>query len=317
MRTADSHQLDLFGAGDWPAAAPAAGPGRSAGRPGRAAPRQAGEPPAAQAPSSGPRHPPAPEPPSPPPVLPPGGRWLTLELDDWTLGYVLRRARRKTIGLQVRDTGLAIQAPAWATHAQIEDAIRHKAAWIRDKLRDRDRRLEQLALQAGQWRPGGRIPYLGVAIELRLDGARPARYEGDPSAPAEGDRLFLPLPDTADASRVQERAQAWLQARARIDFDARLRRCLDGAGRSITGWGLSSAQGRWGSCTSQKRIRLNWRLIHFAPALIDYVIAHEVAHLKEMNHGPAFWREVERLCPDFRTARDTLRRQPPDTLPLI
>ncbi|MBN9402873.1 MAG: M48 family metallopeptidase, partial [Burkholderiales bacterium] len=48
-----------------------------------------------------------------------------------------------------------------------------------------------------------------------------------------------------------------------------------------------------------------------------YVIAHEVAHLKEMNHGPAFWREVERLCPDFRTARDTLRRQPPDTLPLI
>ena len=102
-----------------------------------------------------------------------------------------------------------------------------------------------------------------------------------------------------------------------LDFGVRLNRCLERAGRSIAGWGLSSAQGRWGSCTSQGRIRLNWRLIHFAPALIDYVIAHEVAHLKEMNHGPAFWREVERLCPDFRAARDTLRRQPPDTLPLI
>lgn len=306
MRAADSRQLDLFGAGDGPAGAPAAAP---AGR----MPRPA-IPPSAIPILPGPRPPAASE---PPPALPPGARWLTLQLDGWTLGYALRRARRKTIGLHVRDAGLAIQAPAWATRAQIEDAIRHKAAWIRDKLEDRDRRLEQLALQAGQWRPGGRIPYLGVAIELRLDGARPARYEGDPDAPAEGDRLYLPLPDAADAGRIQERAQAWLQARARIDFDARLRRCLDRAGQSIAGWGLSSAQGRWGSCTSQRRIRLNWRLIHFAPALIEYVVAHEIAHLKEMNHGPAFWREVERLCPDFRAARDTLRRQPPDTLPLI
>jgi predicted metal-dependent hydrolase len=310
MRSADTRQLDLFG----PADVPAADPGPIAGL---SAPPPAHEPPARQATAPGPRRPDADTPPPPPPDLPPGARWLTLALDGWTLGYVLRRARRKTIGLHIRDTGLAIQAPAWATRAQIEDAIRHKAAWIRDKLDERDRRLEQLALQAGQWRPGGRIPYLGIAIELRLDGARPARYEGDPDAPAEGDRLFLPLPDAADAGRIQERAQAWLQARARIDFDARLRRCLDRAGQSIAGWGLSSAQGRWGSCTSQRRIRLNWRLIHFAPSLIDYVVAHEIAHLKEMNHGPAFWREVERLCPDFRAARDTLRRQPPDTLPLI
>jgi len=316
MKPADVRQLDLFGAGDWPAAMPGATHGRGPGQPAPPAASPAREPPASRAEAPAPHRPSAPQP-SPPPTLPPGGRWLTLALDGWTLGYVLRRARRKTIGLHVRDTGVAIQAPAWATRAQIEDAIRHKADWIREKLQDRDRRLEQLALQAGQWRPGGRIPYLGVAIELRLDGARPVRYEGDPDSPAAGDRLFLPLPDAADASRIQERAQAWLQERARIDFGVRLNRCLERAGRSIAGWGLSSAQGRWGSCTSQGRIRLNWRLIHFAPALIDYVIAHEVAHLKEMNHGPAFWREVERLCPDFRAARDTLRRQPPDTLPLI
>ncbi|MGA0584693.1 MAG: M48 family metallopeptidase [Castellaniella sp.] len=309
MQNADGRQLDLFG--------PAEGLAASLGA-GRPAPHPAHEPPARQGPAPGPRRPDATPPTQPPSALPPGARWLTLELEDGrVLGYVLRRARRKTIGLHIRDAGLAIQAPAWATRAQIEDAIRHKAAWIRDKLQDRDRRLEQLALQAGQWRPGGRIPYLGVAIELRLDGARPVRYEGDPAAPAEGDLLFLPLPDTADAGRVQERAQAWLQARARIDFDARLRRCLDLTGRSIAGWGLSSALGRWGSCSGQGRIRLNWRLIHFAPSLIDYVVAHEIAHLKEMNHGPAFWREVERLCPDFRAARDALRRQPPDTLPLI
>ncbi len=314
MPGAEHRQLDLFSVGDELAGVLTAAPGHAADTAARPELRRAHAPPLL--PPPGPIRPPATRP-APPPALPPGARWLTLDVDGWPLGYVLRRTRRKTIGLHIRDTGLAIQAPAWATRAQIEDAIRHKAAWIRDKLADRDQRLEQLALQAGQWRSGGRIPYLGIAIELRLDGARPARYAGDPAAPAEGDRLFLPLPDAADAGRVQERAQAWLQARARIDFKTRLERCLDRAGQSMAGWGLSSAQGRWGSCTSGRRIRLNWRLIHFAPALIDYVVAHEVAHLKEMNHGPAFWREVERLCPDFRAARDTLRRQPPDTLPLI
>lgn len=307
MPAAEPRQLDLFGLADTPARLPATGPGPQPERPAAYEPF----------PADGRRRTPAAPPPAPPPSLPPGARWQTLDLDGWILGYALRRARRKTIGLHIRDTGLAIQAPAWATRAQIEEAIRHKTAWIRSKLADRDRRLEQLALQASQWRHGGRIPYLGVAIELRLDGAQAARYEGDPAAPADGDRLFLPLPEGADAGRIQERAQAWLQTRARTDFDARLRRCLAQAGQTIAGWGLSSAQGRWGSCTSSRRIRLNWRLIHFAPSLIDYVIAHEVAHLKEMNHGPGFWREVERLCPDFRAARDTLRRQPPDTLPLI
>ena len=305
MPAADPRQLGLFGTADWPeGTAPDTPPRRqpSSRRPPAAPPRPLDTTPGYAA---------------PPAALPPGSRWLTLDMGGWVLGYLLRRARRKTIGLHIRDTGLAIQAPAWATRTQIEDAIRQKSSWIRTKLDDRDRRLDQLALQAGQWRAGGRIPYLGVALELQLDGAGSARYEGDPAAPAPGDRLVLPLPETAAADRIQERAQAWLQSRARIDFETRLHRCLALAGQTITGWGLSSAQGRWGSCSSQKRIRLNWRLIHFAPALIDYVVAHEVAHLKEMNHGPAFWREVERLCPDFRTARDTLRRQPPDTLPLI
>ncbi|MFV0284203.1 MAG: M48 family metallopeptidase [Castellaniella sp.] len=316
MPTADRHQLDLFSTDDWPTAAPASRPGQA----GDAAPTPRPErPPSPLHAPSKPAHPAAKPllPPAPPTDLPPGARWRTLELDGGMLGYVLRRVRRKTIGLHIQDTGLTIRAPAWATYTQIEDAIREKAAWIQDKIQDRDRRLEQLALQAGQWRPGGRIPYLGIAVELRLDGARPVRYAGDPGSPAEGDCLFLPLPDSADPGRIQERAQAWLQERARIDFDRRLRHCLARARQSILGWSLSSAQGRWGSCNSQKRIRLNWRLIHFAPALIDYVVAHEIAHLKEMNHSPAFWREVERLCPDFREARDTLRRQPPDTLPLI
>jgi predicted metal-dependent hydrolase len=254
---------------------------------------------------------------TPPANLPEGCSWHTLTVAGESLGYTLRRSRRKSIGLVVRDTGLLIQAPAWASRRQIEEAITQKSAWIREKLRTRSERLELLALQAEQWRSGGRIPYLGVTITLHLDGSQALRYQGDPSAPRQSDGLWLPLPGDAASDRIQERAQGWLQQRARIDFDARLQRCLQRSGQSMAGWSLSSAHGRWGSCTMQRHIRLNWRLIHFAPHLIDYVVAHEVAHLSHMNHGPAFWREVDRLYPDFKQARDVLARHTPETLPLF
>ncbi|MGB6007977.1 M48 family metallopeptidase [Castellaniella sp.] len=248
---------------------------------------------------------------------PPGYTRHEIHLQDQPLAYRLRRSRRKTIGLTIRDARLLIQAPTWATRRQIEEVIQEKSRWIRDKMRINQERMALLALQDTQWRPGGRIPYLGVMIELRLDGSREARFEGDPRHPRDCDLLFLPLPDGADGGRIQERAQAWLQEQARQDFDTRLQRSLALAEQQIHGWALSAAQGRWGSCTSQRRIRLNWRLIHLPPSLIDYVVAHEVAHLKEMNHSPAFWREVERLCPDFKAARDALARHHPTSLPLF
>ncbi|CAM5179661.1 YgjP-like metallopeptidase domain-containing protein OS=Castellaniella defragrans OX=75697 GN=HNR28_001782 PE=4 SV=1 [Castellaniella defragrans] len=254
---------------------------------------------------------------TPPAALPKDCSWHTLTLAGLPLGYALRRSRRKSIGLVVRDTGLLIQAPTWASQQQINETIAQKSHWIQEKLRKRAERLELLALQASQWREGGRIPYLGVPIRLHLDGGQALRYQGDPDAPTPGDRLSLPLPHDAAAERIQERAQGWLQQRARLEFESRLNHYLALAGQAINGWSLSSAQGRWGSCTSQRHIRLNWRLIHFDPPLIDYVVAHEVAHLRHMDHSPEFWREVDRLYPDFKQARDTLARHTPQTQPLF
>lgn len=249
--------------------------------------------------------------------LPPGTKWREIELGGRTLGYILRRSRRKTIGLSVQDEGLCIQAPNWITISQIEQAIQEKSAWILRKLKDRAENLHLLTLQEGQWRAGGRIPYLGVRIGIRLDGAQDANYRGNTNQPDPADTLSLPLPSDADAERIRDSACAWLQQRAQMDFSQRLDRYLAMAGCTITGWRLSSARGRWGSCSSARRIMLNWRLIHFAPSIIDYVVAHEVTHLRIMNHGPEFWRELERLYPDFKRARDALRRHQPATLPLI
>ncbi|HEX7387407.1 MAG TPA: SprT family zinc-dependent metalloprotease [Castellaniella sp.] len=249
--------------------------------------------------------------------LPKDCSWHTVTLAGQPLGYALRRSRRKSVGLVVRDSGLLIQAPTWATQQQIDEVIVQKARWIHEKLRKRDQRLEQITQQASQWRDGGHIPYLGKRIHLQLDGSRSARYEGNLLAPTEDDHLYLPLPLDADAERIRERAQAWLQTRARKVFEDRLKHYLELSGEVMNGWSLSSAQGRWGSCTSSRHIRLNWRLIHFSIPLIDYVVAHEVAHLRHMNHSAAFWREVDHLYPNSGRARDILAQHTPQTQPLF
>lgn len=256
---------------------------------------------------------PAPAPAATPALGPAGGS----AADERPPAYILRRSPRKTIGLTIRNAQLLVHAPTWVTRRQIETLIDQKRSWIQKKLAIQQERLALLALQDTQWRAGGRIPYLGSMIRLKLDSTRETYFEGRADQPEAGQRLSLSLPDSADDTRIQDMAQIWLQERATDLFGHRLQHYLDLAGQTIRSWSLSSAQGRWGSCSSQRRIRLNWRLIHLPPTLIDYVIAHEVAHLQEMNHSPAFWRVVARLYPDYKQARDTLAQHHPSSLPLF
>lgn len=253
-----------------------------------------------------------------PPLLPQGARWREVRAGDKPIGFVLQRSKRKTIGLVVGDDGLRITAPKWVTLRQIDDTVLEKSAWILDKLAQHQARRKQLALADTQWRNGGHFPYLGVQIVLALgshDGR--AAYQGDVTVPRPGDMLHLALPGDADRNRVRDGAQGWLQQRARIWFGQRLEHFQKTSGLTIGRWRLSSAATRWGSCNSDGNIMLNWRLIHFDSSIIDYVIAHEMAHLREMNHSPDFWREVGRILPGFEAARNTLRQHDPATLPLI
>src|SRR5690606_24377230 len=140
-------------------------------------------------------------------------------------------------------------------------------------------------------------------------------FDGDPDAPRDDDSLWLGLPPDAGAERFRQAALHWLQARAHEVMGQRILHFLENAERRINKWRLSGAATRWGSCSSQGNIMLNWRLIHFTPDIIDYVIAHELAHLRQMNHSPAFWAEVGRLLPGYQAARQALRQHHPTSLP--
>ncbi|WP_019936694.1 M48 family metallopeptidase [Bordetella sp. FB-8] len=251
-----------------------------------------------------------------PAQLPDGSRWREVETPQQSIGFVLQRSRRRSIGFVIDDDGLRVTAPNWVTLGQIDEAVCEKARWILTKLREWQNRKEKLALTGTRWIDGGELPYLGRRIVLGLAAdRRQAFFSGTGQDPRDGDTLWLPLAPSADQARVRDAAQAWLQQRAGDHFGARLAYFLQRTGLSIRRWRLSSAATRWGSCTSDGTIMLNWRLIHFAPDIIDYVIAHELAHLREMNHSQDFWAEVGEILPDFEKAKQALRRHDPAALP--
>lgn len=254
-------------------------------------------------------------PPDPAVQLPPGARWREVNAEGQVIRFVLQRSRRRSIGFVIGDDGLRVTAPRWVVLADIDTAVLEKSRWILSKLHDWQNRKERLALNQTRWEDGGELPYLGKRIVIRLDAHRGLSLEGDLLAPQDGNVLWLPLPLDAGAARVRDSVQAWLQSRARAIFDDRLKDFLHRTGLTINRWSLSSAATRWGSCTSAGNIRLNWRLIHFPMNVIDYVIAHELAHLREMNHSADFWVEVGHLLPGFESAREALRRHDPTSLP--
>lgn len=233
------------------------------------------------------------------------GRRRVIQLGQELLTYSLHRSKRRSIGFLIEEAGLRVTAPQWVTVPQIEQAIREKQRWIVSKLAEwRSRRLPTRI----DWREGGKLPYLGGDIILRMDGGlRPTCLEGN--------ELKLALPGDASVDRIRDAACAWLQQRALVEFTDRAQVFANRLGTAPARITLSSARAQWGSCTTDGVVRLNWRLIHFAPGIINYVVAHELAHLREMNHSRAFWDTVQMLLPDYESSRRELRQHHPDRLP--
>ena len=251
----------------------------------------------------------APPPPADPNKPAPKRRAL---LGEHGIEYTLKRTKRRSIGFLIEDDGLRVAAPRWTSIAEIEEAMGSKLDWITRKLEELQQRLTRQQRDAIEWRDGARIPFLGGGLALHLVVGRRAT-----GAVFDPDRATLTLTLPADASRetIKMRTLRWLQDEARRLFAQRLAHYAALLGVSYTAFALSSATTQWGSCNTQGQIRLNWRLIHLSPELVDYVVAHELAHLREMNHSPRFWATVESIYPEHRHARDILRNYSPGAMP--
>ncbi|MEJ6003948.1 SprT family zinc-dependent metalloprotease [Paucibacter sp. AS339] len=225
-------------------------------------------------------------------------------LGEHRVAYELRRARRRSIGFVVSTEGLRVSAPRWLPQADIERALHQKSDWILRKLVEQSERARRVEAARIEWRDGGMLKLLGQPLWLRLDPSSNGVRQ-DPS----GALLVIGLPLQASEEQVRDMVQAWLKRRARAVFEPRCQFFAQALGVQMKHLRLSSAQTRWGSASVDGSIRLNWRLIHFSPAIIDYVVAHELAHLREMNHSARFWEVVRSVLPEFEDARSQLREE--------
>ena len=231
-----------------------------------------------------------------------------LRLQSALVAYTLVRARRRSIGFVVSADGLAVRAPLSATLSAIEAALHSKADWIVRKLAQSQARQQRQEHARIDWCDGAVLAYLGAPLQLRLDASAPLAGVLQPGGASA--TLLMGLPCHASAAQLREAAQAWWMRQAQAHFTQRLNHFAPLLGVQWRSLRLSSAQTRWGSAKSDGSIRLNWRLLHYRPAVIDYVVAHELAHLREMNHSAAFWRTVASVVPDYAALRRCLRDEP-------
>ncbi|MDE2147523.1 MAG: M48 family metallopeptidase, partial [Burkholderiales bacterium] len=250
--------------------------------------------------------------PAPPPAWAHPRAQREILLAGHRVGYALRRSRRRSIGFVVGAEGLAVSAPRWVGLGDIETALQEKAAWILRKLHEQREQARRLQAARVDWRDGAGLPFLGETVILVLDpratgAVLHTQAQALPGVPRL--TLHLGLPQAAAPEQIRDTVQSWLQRQARRVFEERCALFAPRLGVRMRRLALSSAATRWGSASADGSIRLNWRLVHFALPVIDYVVTHELAHLREMNHGPAFWEVVRQALPDFAAARGVLRHE--------
>ena len=223
------------------------------------------------------------------------------------VGYEFKRGKRRTIGLTVTPEGLTVRAPRWTPVGEVEAFIRQKSVWVLDKLRASRDRAGALDRARIVWADDCTFDYLGQGIRLRLD---PTQSRAHALLPADGDQpptLCLGLAQAATEAQIRDAAQAWLARQAKALFVQRLDHFAPQLGVTYRSLRLSSAGTRWGSASADGTIRLNWRLIHLSMEMIDYVVVHELSHLRHMDHSPQFWDVVASVLPDHGERRLALR----------
>lgn len=240
------------------------------------------------------------------------------------VAYEFKRAKRRSIGFVVDADGLVVRAPKWVPLYEVEAALREKADWIVRKLGETRERHERLESTRIEWRDGATFPFLGEQVIVVLDPRHafasvggelkvPAMLHADEAAPnltlAGVPRLTLhvSLPNHAAPEQIRDAVQAWLMRQAKRLFTQRLDHFAPKLQVQWQKLSLSNAGTRWGSAHSDGTIRLNWRLIHFNQSVIDYVVAHELSHLRVMDHSPRFWDTVRTVVPDYATLRGQLK----------
>ena len=226
------------------------------------------------------------------------GQLRRIVLEGQGVDYRLIRARRRTIGMQIGLSGLTVRAPRWVSIREIEAALAERDAWVIRSLAEWRARRRDVLPRA--WKTGAAILYRGRELTLAVHPARKREIAADLL------NLSVLHPAADDERQVAAFVVRWLREEALRLLAPHVAEFAARVTKDAPTLKLSNARSEWGSCNQHGVIRLNWRLVQLPPHLARYIVAHEVAHLVELNHSPRFWGVVETLFPGHAEARRVL-----------
>ncbi len=202
-----------------------------------------------------------------------------------------------------------VRAPGCARLSEIEDALRQNTGWILeglDKLAARG-----LPRPARSFTQGEKLPYCGQDLSLALHTCFSPRGAIRRRGGELNVHVPLDVPDEERAVYVRKMLGAWYRQRARQELASRLERFCALLGMPMPVFKISRGKSRWGTCSSQGVIHLNWRLLLLPPELCDYVVAHEACHLRQLDHSPRFWELLRGILPLAQELRARLDSEAP------
>jgi predicted metal-dependent hydrolase len=204
------------------------------------------------------------------------------------------RARRLTLRIDAGGQGLRITVPPGVARIEVERFLNRQEGWLEQRLAKVPDR--------PQLRPGVKIPVRGVPHRIVHEPTRrgTVRLENGETGPS--------LVVCGDRRHLTRRIADFLKREAKRDIEMLVTKHAATVGRRAKSIRFRDTTSRWGSCTADGNLSFSWRIMMAPPPVIDYLVAHEVAHLKEMNHGPKFWKLCKELCPDTERCRAWLKR---------
>jgi predicted metal-dependent hydrolase len=229
-----------------------------------------------------------------------------IQYGNKTIPYILKESsNRKTINLTVEDGQVSIVIPKGTDKSTYEPVVHKKASWILKQLADYEE-INSCSREL-QFRSGEKLPYLGRYYRLQV--TKNTNYP--PSLHFSKGRFRATIPNELSLEEQRNHLYPlymnWVQNKGQHFAEKRIERFTQRLGHAPTSIVVRNMEKRWGSCTPQHKIFLNWHIFLAPVSMVDYVLAHEVAHLKEMNHTHAYWETLRMLIPDYEERKEWLR----------
>ena len=218
---------------------------------------------------------------------------------------IARSARRRSISIEIRKAQVVVRAPMGAAQSLLLDFLRQKAAWVRAKISEQQ---QTLAIQPEprSYAQGSQIPLLDESLTLVLG-------RGPRAAIARVDQylhlILSPRSRLSDEAQIRQLLSRWYQQQALNILTRKTAQLTAAMGLVCTQVSIKATRSKWGHCTSRGAIQYNWQILLAPEAIVDYLVAHEVSHLRHHNHSADFWALVASVCPTFKADRAWLKAE--------